>query len=127
MDVVTYQQVLANGAAQAAHHLIAQASQVWRRGVMLVEVMNRAVLVSDGVPGAEFGLDAVCSGAFSHVEPPVAMAGQVCVLEAHGGPVAADVADSAVLCRANGRYYDTQVLKSIAVQIPCNSVVDVSM
>lgn len=118
VDVMTYQQVLASGAAQAVHHLISQPSQIWCRGLMLVEVMNRAVLVSDGVPGAEFGLDAVCPGAFSHVEPPVAMAGQVCVLEAHGGPAVIDASNSAVLCRANGRYYNAQVSQCTTAALP---------
>ncbi|BDA42869.1 probable Squamosa promoter-binding-like protein 7 at N-terminal half [Coccomyxa sp. Obi] len=109
VDVMTYQQVLSSGAVQMAQHLLRQPSNVWRKGVVLVEVMNKAVLVSDGVPGAEFGLDAVCSGAFSRVEPPVAMAGQVCILEAHGGPAAVNANDCTVLCRAHGRYFETQV------------------
>lgn len=109
VDVMTYQQVLGSGAMQAAQHLLRQPSNVWRKGVVLVEVMNKAVLVSDGVPGAEFGLDAVCSGAFSRVEPPVALAGQVCILEAHGGPAAVNANDCTVLCRAHGRYFETQV------------------
>lgn len=106
---MTYQQVLASGAMQAAQHLLGQPSNVWRKGVVLVEVMNKAVLVSDGVPGAEFGLDAVCSGAFSRVEPPVTLAGQVCILETHGGPATVNANDCTVLCRANGRYFSTQV------------------
>ncbi|CAL8467492.1 g7030 [Coccomyxa elongata] len=109
VDVMTYQQVLGSGAMQAAQHLLRQPSNVWRKGVVLVEVMNKAVLVSDGIPGAEFGLDAVCSGAFSRVEPPVALAGQVCILEAHGGPAAVNANDCTVLCRAHGRYFQTQV------------------
>ena len=106
---MTYQQVLSSGALQAAQHLLGQPSDVWRKGVVLVEVMNKAVLVSDGVPGAEFGLDAVCSGAFSRVEPPVALAGQLCILEAHGGNATVNANDCTVLCRTNGRYFQTQV------------------
>lgn len=110
VDVMTYQQVLADGAAQAALHLIGQPCAAWRTGAMLVEVMNKAVLVYDGVPRSAFGLESVCSGAFSRVEPPVTMAGQVCVLEAHGdASVGTGPAECSVLCRADGQYVNVQV------------------
>lgn len=109
VDGATYQHAMSEGALAAAVHLIMQPSDIWRKGSMVVEVMNKAVLVSDGVPVSLISVAEVCAGAFAKVEPSVVVAGDCCVLEASGGAQIRSSEPCTVSCRAAGDYVEVEV------------------
>lgn len=95
------------GALAAAQSLVKQPSGVWRKGNMLVSLMDETVMVCNGVPERPCALTGLCAGAIAKAEPLVTMPGQLVALEARKGPSA--TAPCRVLCRSGGSYLAIQV------------------
>ena len=107
MDEATYTAAAEGGALAAAQALVQQPSPVWRRGNMLVSLLDETVMVSEGVPERVCALGSVCSGAAAKAEPAVTMPGQLVALEVQKGPNHAEAC--VVLCRSRGAYWAVQV------------------
>ena len=107
VDEATYAAAAEGGALAAALALVQQPSPVWRRGNMLVSLLDETVMVSEGVPERVCALGSVCSGAVAKAEPAVTMPGQLVALEVQKGPNHADAC--VVLCRSRGTYWAVQV------------------
>ena len=114
MDEATYAAAAKGGALAAAQALVQQPSPVWRRGNMLVSLLDETVMVSEGVPERVCALGSVCSGAAAKAEPAVTMPGQLVALEVQKGPNPAD--PCVVLCRSRGTYWAVQVRQTSDVE-----------
>ena len=107
MDEATFAAAAEGGALAAARSLVQQPSPVWRRGSMLVSLLDETVMVSEGVPERVCALGSVCPGVAAQAEPAVTMPGQLVALEVQKGPSTADAC--VVLCRSRGTYWAVQV------------------
>ena len=107
VDEATFTAAAEGGVLAAAESLVQQPSGIWRKGSMLVSLMDETVMVCEGIPERVCSLGSLCSGAAARAEPLLTMPGQLIALEVQKLPSATD--PCRVLCRSRGSYWTTQV------------------